>query len=295
MEKREHADSGIVELRFSGEEFQKFKSIVTVLAAACAVGFAAAAYSLYSMVDLRSENDLYQNQLRLAEEKMNTLSDKIDNVERMSEEVRNMVTGQVSDRGVGGASTVPDISREHWKGDRVIRTPGDLLAKLVELDEIIEAEMKKLIGLRADLLSQSYTARAIYDAYEANAPTMWPVLGEVSSPFGWRESPFGIGSSYHEGVDISTDYNVPVRVTADGMVTKTGWVDGYGYLVEVSHAGGVVTRYGHNSSIVVYEGQIVHQGDTVALAGSTGNSTGPHSHYEVRIHGTAVDPMLFLK
>ena len=121
------------------------------------------------------------------------------------------------------------------------------------------------------------------------------LYGEVSSGFGWRESPENIGSSYHEGIDIATDYNVPVKVTADGVVTRTGWEDGYGYLVEVRHANGIVTRYGHNSAIVTTEGQQVRAGDTVALAGSTGNSTGPHTHYEVRVNGTAVDPMLFLK
>ncbi len=297
METKKHGDTGKLELHFNREELSQCKKwLIPMVAATCLITYGLAVYSIYAMSSLQAENNLYRNQLRLAEEKMNQISEKVDNVERISKEVKNMVAGQMNDRpGVGGASTVPDVSREHRKGDTVIRTPGDLLAKLIQMDEILEKELKTLIGLRTELMANSYTARAIYDAYAANAPSVWPVLGEVTSPFGWRESTYGIESNFHEGVDIATNYDVPVRVTADGMVTYAGWVEGYGYFVEVSHAGGIVTRYGHNSSIVVYEGQIVHQGDTVALAGSTGNSTGPHTHYEVRVHGKALDPMLFLK
>lgn len=97
-----------------------------------------------------------------------------------------------------------------------------------------------------------------------------------------------------KGGDIAGDYGTPISATAAGTVTKAGWVGGYGYLVEVRHADGIVTRYGHNSAVLVYEGQHVDQGSMIALMGSTGNSTGPHCHYEVRIHGEAVDPMYFL-
>ena len=83
-------------------------------------------------------------------------------------------------------------------------------------------------------------------------------------------------------------------MTAAGTVTQAGWTAGYGYLVEVNHGGGIVTRYGHNSSVLVRVGQHVDQGDLIALMGSTGNSTGPHCHYEVRVNGTAVDPTMFL-
>lgn len=303
MEKREHHDTGKVELCFTGEEFRRMRRILAVLAAAFVVGMGAASWSVYSMASLRAENELYRNQLRMAEEKMDSLSQKIDNVERISGEVESMVNGRASGSssaektsaagGIGGGATVPD--RAAVSSAPAVETPGDLLAELVRMHETADREMKKIISLRSDLMTRSHTARTIYQAFRAEAPSLWPVSGEISSGFGWRESPGGIGSSYHEGVDIATEYDMPVRVTADGVVTKTGWVDGYGYLVEVRHANGITTRYGHNSAIVVQEGQEVHQGDMVALAGSTGNSTGPHTHYEVRVNGTALDPMLFLK
>jgi murein DD-endopeptidase MepM/ murein hydrolase activator NlpD len=85
-----------------------------------------------------------------------------------------------------------------------------------------------------------------------------------------------------------------VEATASGVVTQAGWVAGYGNLVEIKHDGGITTRYGHNSALLVSVGQEVDQGTVIALAGSTGNSTGPHCHYEVRINGDAVDPVYFL-
>ncbi len=295
MERFENKETGHVEFRFTGGEFMKVKRILAALAACFCVGAGLTCYSVWSMSSLRAENELYRNQLRMAEEKMESLDQKIDNVEKISREVESMVTGNVGNakNGVGGASTVPDKAKNI--AVKTVKDPGDLLARLVRMDEKLTEEMRRIISLRSDLLTRSFSAQMIHQAFETLTPNMWPVYGEVSSGFGWRESPENIGSSYHEGIDIATDYNVPVKVTADGVVTRTGWEDGYGYLVEVRHANGIVTRYGHNSAIVTTEGQQVRAGDTVALAGSTGNSTGPHTHYEVRVNGTAVDPMLFLK
>ena len=121
-----------------------------------------------------------------------------------------------------------------------------------------------------------------------------PVKGTISSTYGFRSSPGGVGSTYHEGIDIAVDYGSPIEATASGVVTQAGWVGGYGNLVEIKHDGGLVTRYGHNSALLVSVGQEVEQGTVIALAGSTGNSTGPHCHYEVRINGDAVDPTYFL-
>lgn len=300
MEKKENHETGSVEFHFTGQEFRKIKGLLAVLAAAFVVGMGASVYAVYSMNSLQAENSLYRNQLKMAEDKMESLSQKVESVEKISEELETMVNGHTENAapagGVGGGNTVPDREEATSEAEpKAIETPGDLLQQLARLDEIVNRELKHIISLRSELVTRSHTARTIYQAYQSEMPSMWPVTGEISSGFGWRESPGGIGSTYHEGVDICTEYNTPVRVTADGVVTKTGWVDGYGYLVEVKHADGVSTRYGHNSAIVVYEGQQVHQGDTVALAGSTGNSTGPHSHYEVRVNGTALDPMLFLR
>ena len=121
-----------------------------------------------------------------------------------------------------------------------------------------------------------------------------PSAGRLTSNFGYRGNPIGGGSGFHEGIDIGVDYGTPVRATAAGKVTMAGWVDGYGNLVEIDHGNGFVTRYGHNSMLLVTVGQEVRAGSIVALAGSTGRSTGPHVHYEVRVNGTPTNPLLFL-
>ncbi len=279
------------------------------IAGACAVVLlacvGAAGFSAYSMSTLRAENDLYRNQLKMAEDKMTKLDEKLAGVEKISSELQSMVgnqgaqpqtAGTAASGGIGGASTVPDKAKE-VKADTApeeeIKTPGDLLSKLVSMDEALDQQIKLMISLRSQLMNAQTIANVVYQAAH-DTPSIWPVTGDISSGYGFRSSPGGFGSTYHEGVDIATNYDTPVAVTADGIVSRAGWEDGYGYLVEVKHADGIVTRYGHNDAILVYEGQQLKQGDTVALAGSTGNSTGPHVHYEVRINGAAVDPILFL-
>jgi murein DD-endopeptidase MepM/ murein hydrolase activator NlpD len=117
---------------------------------------------------------------------------------------------------------------------------------------------------------------------------IWPVSGPVTSGFGMR------WGRMHEGIDIAVPTGTAVHAAASGTVIHAGWLGGYGNLVVIDHGNGLATAYGHNSSIVVGVGQSVSQGDTIALSGSTGNSTGPHVHFEVRVNGAAVDPLLYL-
>ena len=104
----------------------------------------------------------------------------------------------------------------------------------------------------------------------------------------------GGSSEIHAGIDIASSTGTPVVATADGVVVTSGWVEGYGNLVEVDHGNGVHTLYGHNSQLNATVGQTVRKGQVVAFAGSTGRSTGPHVHYEVRENGAAVDPTKYL-
>lgn len=128
----------------------------------------------------------------------------------------------------------------------------------------------------------------------ANKPTIWPTSGAVTSGFGGRNSPGGIGSEMHPGIDIANNVGTPVVATADGVVARSEWSDGYGNVVQLDHGEGISTIYGHNSRLVVTVGQRVSKGQIIAYLGSTGRSTGPHVHYEVRVKGTAVDPLRFL-
>jgi murein DD-endopeptidase MepM/ murein hydrolase activator NlpD len=98
----------------------------------------------------------------------------------------------------------------------------------------------------------------------------------------------------HEGIDIAVASGTPVAASASGTVIVAGWVGGYGNLVVVDHGGGIATAYGHNTSVAVGVGQSVAQGQVIAYSGSTGHSTGPHVHFEVRVNGSPVDPLGYL-
>jgi murein DD-endopeptidase MepM/ murein hydrolase activator NlpD len=123
----------------------------------------------------------------------------------------------------------------------------------------------------------------------AFGPMAWPVRGIVTSPFGWRQSPFGDLCEWHPGIDITAAYGTPVRATADGAVAFAGRVRGYGVLVVLDH-GTATTRYAHLAGVGVHVGQAVRRGDPVGTLGRTGRATAPHLHYEVRRGEEAVDP-----
>jgi murein DD-endopeptidase MepM/ murein hydrolase activator NlpD len=139
------------------------------------------------------------------------------------------------------------------------------------------------------------TASARKKTGATNIPSIWPVVGTLRSGVGIRNNPFG-GSSleYHKGQDISAPMGTPINATADGVVVVAGWVRGYGNGIYIDHGNGISTRYGHLSRIDVVVGQTVKQGQHLGLVGSTGRSTGPHLHYEVRINGEPTSPINYL-
>jgi murein DD-endopeptidase MepM/ murein hydrolase activator NlpD len=128
-------------------------------------------------------------------------------------------------------------------------------------------------------------------------PLRRPLFGEaeISSPFGYRPDPFLGRPALHPGLDLVQEYGSDVKSTGAGRVTHAGPMGGYGNMVEIDHGNGLVTRYGHLSEILVEEGQQVKANEIVGRLGSTGRSTGPHLHYEVRVDGDPVDPIRFLK
>ena len=309
MIKEKNEETGEVKVIFSSEEFKKLKIFGGAAAVLLILSISLAGWVGYSTNALHAENELYRSQLKMADEKMQALENKAKTVEKISGQLQELVRtngGTVPENtgmgtgGIGGASTVPDIAKtagnkkEDDEKIAVSETPGELLKEMRRLDERLDKQIRLVVALRSEFMNQAYGAVSSVVNPTAETPNIWPVAGPISSYYGYRISPGGIGSTFHEGVDIAGDYGTPISATAAGTVTQAGWVGGYGYLVEVRHADGIVTRYGHNSAVLVYEGQHVDQGSMIALMGSTGNSTGPHCHYEVRIHGEAVDPMYFL-
>jgi len=129
----------------------------------------------------------------------------------------------------------------------------------------------------------------------ADAPSLWPVVGPITSSFGERQDPFNGEGAFHAGIDISTSFGQAVRATADGVVLTAGLASGYGREVLVDHGHGVQTLYGHLSGFAVSSGQEIQRGQIIGYVGTSGRSTGPHLHYEVRIRNTPVNPHKYLR
>jgi murein DD-endopeptidase MepM/ murein hydrolase activator NlpD len=154
------------------------------------------------------------------------------------------------------------------------------------------SEVDALAAQSAALAAAIQGAQGVAGSTSTGAPSaaglIWPINGPVTSGFGMR------WGRMHEGIDIAAAIGTPVHAAADGTVIYASWMTGYGNLVVVDHGNGLATAYAHASALVVRVGQAVSQGQTVSLVGSTGNSTGPHLHFEVRVNGVAVDPLLYL-
>ncbi len=147
----------------------------------------------------------------------------------------------------------------------------------------------------ANMIRRSHMSSAGYSGAPAGAGGMiWPISGPITSEFGWRTHPIFGTARFHSGLDIGGDYGMPIYAAASGTVIYAGWISGYGNAVIIDHGGGVTTLYGHNDSLNVSEGENVAQGQVIAMCGSTGNSTGPHCHFEVRENGEPVSPYGYL-
>jgi len=172
------------------------------------------------------------------------------------------------------------------------RLKKSALASTRETREEYLQEVVALAAQSASLAAAIRNAQANAASTGTGAPSasgfIWPVNGTVVSGFGWR------WGRMHEGIDIAAPMGASVWAAAAGTVIHSGWLGGYGLLVVVDHGNGLATAYAHNSSLLVGVGQRVSQGETISLVGSTGNSSGPHVHFEVRANGAAVDPLFYL-
>ena len=148
------------------------------------------------------------------------------------------------------------------------------------------AEITKLIEQKR-YREQVAAMQSQYTTSGSGSGTMiWPVSGEITSPFGWRTHPIFGSQIFHSGIDIGAEYGTPIVAAQNGVVIEAGWM--------IDHGGGVVSLYGHNQSLAVDVGQNVTQGQVISYCGSTGNSTGPHCHFEVRLNGEPVSPNNYL-
>src|ERR1700730_11173812 len=210
---------------------------------------------------LRAENDIQRQEL-------NRLSNRVEAVEDTSRKLaeKSGVVNQGSEMPGSGGPALP-LDENGLAA---------LQAKMSRLE-------KEMSSYEAVLRERGYT------------PSIWPVDGKLESGFGGRSNPFGGGGyEFHSGQDIEAPWGASVVAGAIGRVSFVGWQNGYGQLVVIDHGGGLTTRYGHLSHIDVAQGESVARGQFIGRVGSTGRSTGPHLHYEVRINDDPVNPLQYL-
>jgi len=210
---------------------------------------------------LRAENERQRQELN----QLNNRVEAVEDTSRKLAEKSGVVNEDLVSPGAGGPALPLDAN-----------SLAALEGKMNQLERHIKA-------YETVLRERGYT------------PSIWPVVGNLESGFGGRRNPFG-GSSYefHAGQDIDAQTGDPVVAGASGKVTFVGWQNGYGQLIVIDHGGGLTTRYGHLSHIDVAQEQTVGRGQFIGRVGSTGRSTGPHLHYEIRINDQPVNPLQYL-
>lgn len=198
------------------------------------------------------------------------------------------------------ATVDPDAKRAMQKLPAVVKSRamgggdvGALLSSVTGPETVlgIVSDLLGAIGTRLDSVRDSVERR---QALAGATPSIWPVAGWLSSPYGNRTDPFNDAKAFHPGLDISADYGSKVVATADGSVESAGDNGAYGLMVVLDHGFGITTKYGHLSRIAVTAGQQIKRGDVIGFVGSTGRSTGPHLHYEVWMNGRLTNPMTLL-
>ena len=192
-------------------------------------------------------------------------------------------------------------SADLYQGDYKVTSKGeygkaDVMAKATYVNgEETERTILSSVTLKEPVTEYRLRGTKVRPTWMPTGSFRWPTSGRISSYFGGRKSPGGIGSTNHKGIDIAVPRGTPIYAADGGTVTYSGWMSGYGYLVQIDHGNGYVTYYGHNSSLLVSVGQHVYKGQQIARIGSTGNSTGNHCHFEIRYNGVAKNPLNYLR
>jgi murein DD-endopeptidase MepM/ murein hydrolase activator NlpD len=239
--------------------------------------------------DISSQDEKIVNEVRAAKLQMQETRNATRSTRRQVAETTRAVAARTAEQ-----RAVRD--RLAWSQRELATARRDKRSTLAGVRE----DKDEALGHMRDLLAQSAQLAARIRSAQGSAvvpgPTgpasaaglVWPVHGILTSGYGWR------WGRMHEGIDLAVASGTPVVAAASGTVIVAGWMGGYGNLVVIDHGNGLATAYGHNTSVTVGYGQTVAQGQLIAYSGSTGHSTGPHVHFEVRVNGSPVDPLGYL-
>jgi septal ring factor EnvC (AmiA/AmiB activator) len=244
----------------------------------------------FELSRLRQEAQAQQSQIHFFSARIEDLEKQLSKLKEFDKKIRiiaNLERGQdvTPFMGMGGPSS-SDL-REKLKAEKderglvqQMKTDVERLQSEVMSREESLSELERLLETKKDIL--------------VHTPSIWPTPGWLTSGFGFRTNPFTGLTQMHEAVDISNRTGTPVVAPAAGIVSDIGNDNAYGRIMVISHGFGMTTRFAHLSKTLVKVGQKVKRGDKIAEVGMTGNTTGPHLHYEVRLNGIPANPMRYI-
>ncbi len=283
---------------------------------------------------LRVENQRLQSEIQSAKTKLESLDQSVGRLKSFAHKLRVISNldnpgSQKILQSPSGPVNSPKGSVDEGEDSGVIREPGEPQAEYIPDKEDIHArlEQQRTQTVMGELGQSFYTESLIEQVSQINhatvqlnqmtreeeknfadlqehlqdrvarllsTPSTMPAQGYISSEFGYRHNPFSGVRTFHAGIDLANNYGTLIYAPADGLVTLAGNLGGFGLVVRIDHGYNVVTKYGHNSKVLVKPGQRVRRGDRIAAMGSSGRSTGPHLHYQVEVTGRPVNPRLFI-
>ena len=229
------------------------------------------------------ERKAAEKKVRSAQQALQATQSALEAQQLAQQRARNQLDILAQERG--NLVALADAQRHHVAGQ---------VAEMEGLSQAENDQLEALIREREAQIAAGRLAAGITTPDTAPGALAWPVTGVITSPFGWRRSPFGGGAEFHQGLDIGANMGTTVTAAAAGTIISAGWYGGYGNYILIDHGGHMSTGYGHLSRIFVSNGQQVQRGQAIGAVGSTGASTGPHLHFEVRISGKPVDPTAYL-
>jgi len=244
------------------------------------------------LAGLAEENAALKGKVSQLDELASTLGNKLKDIEEVEAEYR-MIAGlsgidpEVKQAGVGGPGQNAAVRQEL---DAIEQGYAE---KILNNEEALHALIRQA-GILHQSLSESVEQLRYYQDRLNHTPSIWPTVGRITSKYGGREHPIFEGIRKHDGLDISAQQGMPIVAAADGTVKFARWKLAYGQAVEIDHGYDTRTFYAHLSKLKVKKGQTVKRGEIVGLVGSTGVSTGPHLHYEVKVNGKSKNPLNYI-
>ncbi|ABR49291.1 peptidase M23B [Alkaliphilus metalliredigens QYMF] len=231
---------------------------------------------------LEEINFVQASEMALLQEQSFQIQERLSGLDDLQNKVLDMV-GLETDH----VTSEPEVSFMVSRSDLRTSFTSYTSDELEHLEQLIESQKESMHSLIDNVEEQLQYIDAV--------PNLMPATGRISSSFGYRNSPFGSRREFHQGIDIANQSNTSILASGSGIVTYSGYNGGYGNMIIINHGYGYTSVYAHNRENLVSQGDSVEKEELIAKMGSTGRSTGPHLHFEIRYNGTPVNPLSIIK